>query len=122
MRLLVLSFVVIERDDEYHFFRYSAPSNDVRPTRIKRSLPSTRSCRWMRIRWRDQAAAGPLSIDWIRTLTQPLLQFRPAAFDLLALDRDGERAFLTHQHDQSLAPRDARVDEVALEHHVMLCR
>ena len=36
-------------------------------------------------------------------------------------DRDAKRLLLPDQHEQPLAPRDARVDKVALQEHVMLC-
>jgi len=35
-------------------------------------------------------------------------------------DRDAKRLLLPDQHEQPLAPRDARVDQVPLQQHVML--
>ena len=35
-------------------------------------------------------------------------------------DRDAKCLLLPYQHEQPLAPRDARVDQVALEQHVVL--
>jgi len=34
--------------------------------------------------------------------------------------RDAQRLSLPDQHEQPLAPRDARIDQVALEQHVVL--
>src|ERR1039457_7563321 len=54
------------------------------------------------------------------SLPQPLLQFRPAPLDLLALHRNRQRPLLTHQHHQTLAPCNAGIDQIALEHDVVL--
>src|ERR1700732_494316 len=53
---------------------------------------------------------------------EPLSQLRPPSPCLRAFDGDGERLALTHQDDETLAPSYARIDQLSLQHRVMLGR
>ena len=53
---------------------------------------------------------------------QPLLQLRTATLQLLDVDRDRQCRCLSVQHDELLAACDAGSDQVAFEHHIVLCR
>ena len=52
--------------------------------------------------------------------TQPFAQLRPAASARDVAHRDGDGLLLPDQHNQPLAACDASVEQVSLEHRVML--
>src|SRR5215204_5728709 len=51
---------------------------------------------------------------------QPLAQFGPASLHAPTAHRNAHGLLLAHQHDQPLAPRHTRVEQVAREHGVVL--
>src|SRR6267154_3552968 len=63
----------------------------------------------------------PLGIGW-HLPSEPLSQLRPPSPCLRTFDRDGERLALAHQDDETLAPGYARIDQLSLQHRVMLGR
>src|SRR5438132_9726173 len=55
-----------------------------------------------------------------RARTQPFLQLRPPPPTRDVAYRDGDRLFLTDQHDQPFAARYAGVEQVPLQHRIVL--
>src|SRR6266571_4873648 len=57
---------------------------------------------------------------WLPFAPQASQQPRVPPLRSVVADRDAQRLLLPDQHKQPLAPRDPRVDQVALEQHVVL--
>src|SRR5215831_9950621 len=53
---------------------------------------------------------------------EPFAQLRPPPPRLRALDGDRQRLPLPDQHDQALSARDPRIDQISLQHRIMLRR
>jgi hypothetical protein len=75
----------------------------------------------------QSALIGPMAVsasksDCMQRMSEaePFCQLGPPTFRLLAFDRHGQRPFLSDQHDKTLATRDAGINQVPLEHHVVL--
>ena len=51
---------------------------------------------------------------------EPFAELRPAAAARSVSDRDGDRLLLADENDKPLAARDAGVEQIALQHRVVL--
>ena len=51
---------------------------------------------------------------------KPLVELRPAPSARCVTDRDGDRLLLADKHDQALAAGHSGVEEVALQHRLVL--
>ena len=52
---------------------------------------------------------------------KPVFEFRPSPAAGGVAHRDRRGFFLPHNHDKALAAGEARIEEIALEHGVVLC-
>jgi hypothetical protein len=59
---------------------------------------------------------------WGTAAYQPLPQLRPSPPRSASLDRDSERLSLPDEHHQALAARHSRVNQIPLQHRVVLRR
>src|SRR5215831_9157539 len=112
--------------------RSSHTSRRCPPCRLMSSLPSTAASRatvWCR------SAANLYSVPLSDLATimfepktgfllacEPFAQLRPPPPRLRALDGDRQRLPLADQHDQALSARDPRIDQISLQHRIMLRR
>ena len=69
---------------------------------------------------RRSRAFGDFESPTVLGAGQPFVQFRPASAARRVAHSDGDRLLLPHQHHQPLAERDPGVEQVPLQHRVML--
>src|ERR1035437_3405309 len=73
------------------------------------------------ISWRSSSSGARYSSQRRPpVISQAVKQPRVPPLRAVIADRDAKRLLLPYQHEQPLAPSDPRVDQVALEQHVVL--
>src|SRR5271169_2959684 len=92
----------------------------LRRTKRSSSLRSRTSTRRRAFSGSDSSRAS-LSNQWrLPVISQTAEQPRVPPLRTVVADRDAQRLLLPDQHEQTLAPRDPRVDQVPLQEHVVL--
>src|SRR5260364_155133 len=56
----------------------------------------------------------------LQSTLQPLSQLRPSPFTMLSFNGNGQCALLSNQHDETLAARNAGINQIASERRIML--